>query len=240
MTDRLSSPSGTPKILAFDCSGGACSAALLADGRVAAQRLAPMLQGHGERLMPMLREIMAEASLSFAALDAIAVTVGPGRFTGLRVGIAAARGLALATGKPALGIASFAAVEAQARREQAAAMTVLAVIDSGRDEIFAQLFDAAERPQGAPQIATPADLAGRLPAGPLLLAGDGADLVRRALGSRDHRAANIIVAAGPIRAATVAALGAAELARLPRGGPPEPPRPIYLRAPDAKLPGPPP
>ena len=87
MTDLPHGPSGTPKILAFDCAGGACSAALLANGELVAQRFAPMLQGHGERLMPMLREVMAEARLAFAALDAIAVTVGPGRFTGLRVGI---------------------------------------------------------------------------------------------------------------------------------------------------------
>ena len=237
MTDRLRNPSATPKILAFDCAGGACSAALLANGELAAQRFAPMLQGHGERLLPMLREVMAEAGLAFAALDAIAVTVGPGRFTGLRVGIAAARGLALATGKPALGIASFAAVAAQARRERAAATALLAVIDSGRDELFAQLFDGPGRPQGAPQIATPTRLAGELPAGPLLLAGDGADLVHRALGARDDVPKNITVSAGPIRAETVAALGAAELARLAPDRPPEPPRPIYLRAPDAKLPG---
>ncbi len=239
MTDLPHGPPGTLKILAFDCAGGACSAALLANGEPVARRFAPMLQGHGERLMPMLREVMAEAGLAFAALDAIAVTVGPGRFTGLRIGIAAARGLALATGKPALGIASFAAVAAQARRERAAATALLALIDSGRDEIFAQAFNGAGRPQGAPQIATPARLAGELPAGPLLLAGDGADLVRRALGARGDASGRIAVLAGPIRAETVAALAAAELARLGTGRPPEPPRPIYLRAPDAKLPGPP-
>lgn len=239
MTDRPRRPSGTPTILAFDCAGGACSAALLANGEPVAHRFAPMLQGHGERLMPMLREVMIEAGLAFAALDAVAVTVGPGRFTGLRIGIAAARGLALATGKPALGIASFAAVAAQARRERAQATAVLAVIDSGRDEIFAQAFDVAGRPQGAPRIATPATLAGDLPAGPLLLAGDGADLVRRALGAGDDAASSIMVSAGPIHAETVAALGAAEFACLGAGHLPEAPHPIYLRAPDAKLPGPP-
>jgi tRNA threonylcarbamoyladenosine biosynthesis protein TsaB len=223
-------------LLAFDCSGGACSAALLAGGRTVAQRSEPMAHGHGERLIPMLRAVMAEAGRDFAGLDAVAVTVGPGRFTGLRIGIAAARGLALATGKPALGVASFAAVAAQAQRDRPAATTLLAVIDSGRDEIFAQLFDPRGRPQGDPRIATPAALAADLPAGPLLLAGDGAELVRRALADRPDAAHRVTVSSGPIRAEIVAALGAAELATRGRDRRP-PPRPIYLRAPDAKLPG---
>lgn len=240
MTDLASNPPGGARILAFDCSGGACSAALLVGGRIAAGRFAPMLHGHAERLMVMLREVMAEAGLGFAALDAIAVTVGPGRFTGLRVGIAAARGLALATGRPALGIASFAAIAAEARRQHPDALPLLVVIDSGRAEFFAQTFDAAGTALGPAQIATPAALARALPSGPLLLAGDGAEAVARALAELGATPARAVLAAGPIRAETVAALGAVAFASLAPGRRPEPPRPVYLRAPDAKLPGAPP
>jgi tRNA threonylcarbamoyladenosine biosynthesis protein TsaB len=225
---------GGPVLLGFDCSGGACSAAILAGGDTLARRSEPMAQGHGERLLSLLRETLAAAGLGFAALDAIAVTVGPGRFTGLRVGIAAARGLALALGRPALGIASFAAIAEAARRERPG-RPMLAVIDSGREELFAQGVEAEGRPAGPPRIATARALAAELAGRAMLLAGDGARLVARALAERGT--AIELVAAGPIPPEAVAALGLAELRGLAPGVQPPAPRPIYLRAPDARLPG---
>src|SRR3954469_5612836 len=97
-------------ILALDTAGAACSVAVLRGVVVAASRSEPMARGHSEALMPMIRAAMRDAALEFDALDLIAATVGPGAFTGIRIGLAAARGLALAAGKPAVGVTSFEAV----------------------------------------------------------------------------------------------------------------------------------
>ncbi|MCH7931874.1 MAG: tRNA (adenosine(37)-N6)-threonylcarbamoyltransferase complex dimerization subunit type 1 TsaB, partial [Proteobacteria bacterium] len=91
-------------VLALDTATAACSVALWSDGTVLAQRFATMARGHAEALMPMVEAVMAEAGLAFADLDLVATTVGPGTFTGLRVGLAAARGLALAGGLPIVGV----------------------------------------------------------------------------------------------------------------------------------------
>jgi tRNA threonylcarbamoyl adenosine modification protein YeaZ len=99
-------------VLGLDATGSACSAALLRDDRALAHRFAAMERGQAEALVPMIASVLAEAALPVAALDLIAVTVGPGAFTGVRIGLAAARGLALASGVPALGVTSFAAVAA--------------------------------------------------------------------------------------------------------------------------------
>jgi len=225
---------GRPVVLGFDCSGGACSAAILAGDVLLARRSEPMLQGHGERLLPLLAETLAAAGLGFAALDAIAVTVGPGRFTGLRIGIAAARGLALALDRPALGVGNFAAVAEAARRERPG-RALIAVIDSGRAELFAQAFDAEGQPSGAPGIATASAIAAEAAGQAVLLAGDGARQVAPLVGA--HGSAIELVAAGPIPPEAVARLGQAELRGLAPGAAPRPLRPIYLRAPDARLPG---
>ena len=98
------------RLLALDTATSACSAALWQDGTVLARHLQPMARGQSEALLPMVAAVMAEAGLAFADLDLLAVTVGPGTFTGIRIGLAAARGLALATGLPLAGIATTEAV----------------------------------------------------------------------------------------------------------------------------------
>src|SRR2546421_3096138 len=100
------------RVLAFDSSGGGCSAAALSGERVLATESAPMLRGQAEHLVPMIARVMSAAGLGFGELDLIAVTLGPGAFTGVRIGIATAQGLALATGASALGLGSFEAVGA--------------------------------------------------------------------------------------------------------------------------------
>lgn len=99
-----------PAILAFDTSAAHCAAALLSGDRLLALRTEPMEKGQAERLMPLLEEVLAEGSLGWADLDALAVGTGPGNFTGVRIAVAAARGLALALGKPALGVSRFEAL----------------------------------------------------------------------------------------------------------------------------------
>src|SRR5471030_369737 len=101
-------------ILAIDTALDACAAAVLDTdtGQLIAVESQPMKRGHAEALMPLIARVMKQAELPFAALDRIAVTTGPGSFTGLRVGLSAARGIALATGKPAVGLSTLAAFAA--------------------------------------------------------------------------------------------------------------------------------
>src|SRR6266853_3397229 len=121
------------KVLAFDSSAAACSAAVRdGDGGLLAHRFESLARGHAERLMPMLRAVMAEAGLAFAALDLIAVTTGPGSFTGIRVGLAAARGLALASGLPILGVTAFEALAQAVSPVERAGLGLLVAIDSRR------------------------------------------------------------------------------------------------------------
>src|SRR5438105_13722419 len=98
------------KVLAVDTALGACSAALLDNEHILARRFEPMDRGHAERLVPMVEEIMREADVEFASLDRLAVTTGPGTFTGQRVGLAFMRGLRVALHRPLIGITTPAAM----------------------------------------------------------------------------------------------------------------------------------
>lgn len=218
-------------ILGIDTSAAACAAALWRDGAVMAAERRDMARGHAEALMPMIERVMA--GLAYEALAAVAVTAGPGAFTGLRIGLAAARGIALAARIPAIGVSAFAAVAAAiptaARRGRALAVA----IDTKRGDVYLQCFDARLAPLAAGRVAALADLAAALPPGPLYVAGDGARIVEPALAGR---ARDIVFApeAAPPDAGTVAALGAAMLAAAGRAGAPlPPPEPLYLRAPAA-------
>lgn len=116
-----------PVILAFDTSATHCAAALLSGDRVIAARSEAMDKGQAERLMPMLQEVLADAGLAWSGVGAVAVGTGPGNFTGVRIAVAAARGLALGLGIPAVGVTRFDAlalglpgvtVALQARRDE--------------------------------------------------------------------------------------------------------------------------
>lgn len=98
-----------PTILAFDTSAAHCAAALLSDGKLVS-RVEEMSRGQGERLMVLLEDMLAENGIVWADLDAVAVGTGPGNFTGIRISVSAARGLALGLGKPAIGVNGFEAV----------------------------------------------------------------------------------------------------------------------------------
>ena len=102
--------SEAPLILAFDTSAAHCAAALVSGGRVLGARDEAMARGQAERLIPLLEELLAEAGHRFADLDGLAVVTGPGNFTGLRLAVAAARGLALGLGIPAVGVSIFEAL----------------------------------------------------------------------------------------------------------------------------------
>ena len=180
------------------------------DGAPVAMLSEVMSRGHQERLGPMVREAMATAGYAFAELDRIAVTVGPGSFTGLRIGIAFAKGLALAADTPVVGIGTLAALAAG----DDAPGRKTAVIEAGRGGVWLQRFDG-EAPLGPPLniLLEDADLAtaGRL-VGP---------------------AASRLAAPGQA-ALDLAAPLAAAIAALAAAAEPAPPQPLYLRPPDAR------
>jgi tRNA threonylcarbamoyladenosine biosynthesis protein TsaB len=210
-------------VLAFDCAGSGSAVAVILSGRVAASRLDPAPSGQAERLMPMIEAVCAEAGVRLADLDLIAVTVGPGSFTGIRIGLAAARGLALATGLPCAGVTSFDAVAASV---EGAKRPLAVALDSRRDEIFVQCFAAGAG--GPPMMLRPEDAVRALPHGALWLAGDAAERLRPLL-------PNASIVAGALRPDPAAIAGLAAASWRPGEHPP-PPRPLYLRAPDTTLP----
>jgi tRNA threonylcarbamoyladenosine biosynthesis protein TsaB len=134
-------------LLALDTALGACQAAVLSGGRVLARMSEPMERGHQERLAPMVEETMRASGLSFSDLDRIAVVVGPGSFTGVRVGLAFAKGLSLALDIPCVGVGSLEALASDAPG------LVAAVIDAPRGQRYLQLFKsgaAVSEPEAIP------------------------------------------------------------------------------------------
>jgi tRNA threonylcarbamoyladenosine biosynthesis protein TsaB len=175
-----------------------------------------MERGHQERLAPMAAEVMAQAGLTFADLGRIAVTIGPGSFTGLRVGLAFAKGLHLASGAPLAGIGTLAALAASGK----AGGVLAGVIDARRGLVYVQAF-ADGAPLGEPEAVPIEDAARQLDSGAIQLVGPGAALLREALPN-----ASILKLPAP----DIAALG-----RLADVAAPEPDlRPLYLRAVDAR------
>ncbi|MCF4165430.1 tRNA (adenosine(37)-N6)-threonylcarbamoyltransferase complex dimerization subunit type 1 TsaB [Zavarzinia compransoris] len=216
-------------VLAFDCATGPTSVAVRRDGTLAARAEDARPQGQAESLVPLIETTLAKADLPPAAIDRIAVTLGPGSFTGVRIAVAAARGLALAVGCPIFG---FSSLEAMAAALPAADVPTLIAIDARRGEIYAQTFapdgNAMDEARALPLEA----VAAALPAGPLRLAGSGAGLVADRLAAAGHPPPRMIDAAPAPDAAVLARL--AETAPAARGT--AAPAPIYLRPPDAKPP----
>jgi tRNA threonylcarbamoyladenosine biosynthesis protein TsaB len=127
-------------ILAIDTALDACAAAVLDTdaGKLIAQESQAMKRGHAEALMPLIARVMKASGIAFAALDRIAVTTGPGSFTGLRVGLSAARGIALAAAKPVVGLTTLTAYAAPFVGENSA-HPILSAIDARHDHVYFQL-----------------------------------------------------------------------------------------------------
>lgn len=213
-------------ILALDSATSACSAALWRDGAVLARRFAQMERGQSEVLVPMVAEVMAEAGLSFGDLDLLAVTVGPGAFTGIRIGLSTARALALAAGKPLAGIATPEAVAAAVPEAERQGRAVVVVLDSRREELWVQVFSSALEAQGPVRALTPLEVAA-LDLGPVVLAGDACELAAPLM-------TDAVLASSP--GAPDAVLVAALAARHWPAGTALPPEPLYLRDADVTLP----
>src|ERR1700761_7685006 len=127
-------------ILAIDTALDACAAALLDTdaGNVIANESKPMKGGHAEAKRPLIGRVMAQSGLAFAALDRIAVTTGPGSFTGLRVGLSAARGIAIAAKKPVVGLTTLSAYAAPLISEHSK-HPIISAIDARHDHVYFQV-----------------------------------------------------------------------------------------------------
>ncbi|SOD99173.1 tRNA (adenosine(37)-N6)-threonylcarbamoyltransferase complex dimerization subunit type 1 TsaB [Caenispirillum bisanense] len=213
-------------ILALDTAMAACAVCVWRDGTVLAARRDAMSRGQAEALVPMVQAVMAEAGVAWGDLDRIAVTVGPGSFTGLRVGLSTARALGLAAGKPVVGVTTTEVLAAAVPPEVRAGRRVLAAVDSKRADLFLQWFDADLAPLGPPQSAEPEAVRADLAAAPAVVTGDAADL----LAPLPAGAEAVAAGAQTPEPAVLAALAA------DRPLPAAPPQPLYIRPPDAALP----
>ncbi|MCA6126103.1 tRNA (adenosine(37)-N6)-threonylcarbamoyltransferase complex dimerization subunit type 1 TsaB [Bradyrhizobium sp. WSM 1704] len=217
-------------ILAIDTALDACSAAVLdtTSGNTIAIESQPMQRGHAEALMPLIARVMNESGIAFTALDRIAVTTGPGSFTGLRVGLSAARGIALAAGKPAVGLTTLAAYAAPVVAVNAE-HPILSAIDARHDHVYFQVVAGDGSPIVKAKVVPIAEALEATQYGALHLVGNAADILAARWPA--DAAPPAAVDSRPAPDITwVAWIGAA----VDPGG--APPRPFYLRAPDAKPP----
>lgn len=227
--------SAAPILLAIDTAGSACSVAVGRGAAMLAAESEPLRHGHAEALLPMIDRVMQAAGLPPEILDGIVVAVGPGGFTGIRVGLGAAHGVALALQVPLIGVTSFMAVMAALTDRAMAPGAVLIALDSRRDDLYVQLFDQITgEPLAAPAAVLPKALADYLTGSAgmarLLIAGDVAEMAAAALRGRCH----VTIAAGSAPDARgVLAAGLRQIERDPAGSPA---CPLYLRPPDVTLP----
>ena len=220
-------------VLAIDTATNACSAALWVDGDVRASRSEPMVRGHAERLVPMIKEIAEAADRAVKSVDLIAVTIGPGAFTGLRVGLAAARGFALSAGVPCLGLTTLEVIAAGVGP---LAGQLVVGIDSKRTDVYVQVFNPDGQPASEPAAILPESVswfvgACGADATKVSVAGDAAPMLEECLSGGG---VTVTAIDAPYPDATVLARLAA--ARWVPGDPIERPAPLYLRPPDAVIP----
>lgn len=184
--------------------------------------------------MPVIEAVLADAALGIENVAALAVTVGPGTFTGLRVGLAAARGLALARALPLVGVTTLEAVAEPV--VAAAGETIAAAFDAKRGEIYLQLFDETHAPLSEPMIAALADARSTMSGNAVVAVGTGAALLADGLAANGI-ACRLSNAAPQPDALSLARIASRRLATHGAGRYRTAPGPLYLRAPDAKLPG---
>jgi len=217
------------RVLAIDTALEACSAAVLDTerGQTTASETMDMARGHAEALMPLVARVLDRAHIEFfSGIDRIAVTTGPGSFTGLRVGIAAARGLALAAGRPAIGLSTLAAYAAPLIAADDT-LPVVAAVDARHDHVYLQVFGAGGRTLVAPRLVSIRDALRVATSGAPRVIGTGAKLLADAWPSEAAPPSAVETRRAP-DINWVARLGAAAA----ETG--VPPKPLYLRAPDAQ------
>ncbi|EJF98866.1 universal bacterial protein YeaZ [Bartonella vinsonii subsp. arupensis Pm136co] len=214
-------------ILAIDTASIYCAVALFHHKSVIAHISERMNKGHAEKLIGYIAQVTDQANMSLNQVDRIAVNIGPGSFTGVRVGVSTARALALALKIPAVGVSAFEALAAQiSNKNTTSAITV--VIEAGRDMFYHQDFNNDLTPLGAPSLKTIENIIEDLPQQTTLI-GPAADIIALYI---ENNKVNKIIVRDKILCEAADIVNYAHLAANKK--PQDPPRPLYLRNADAK------
>lgn len=211
-------------VLAIDCAASLCAACICdaAEEKEFGRSVLDLGKGHAEHLMAVIADALKQSGVGYADLGAIAVSTGPGSFTGVRVGVSTARGLALALKIPAIGVTTLEAL-AQEARQKFSGRAVLAVLDAGREEIHAAFYDDAANLRYGPAVTTLAEMIEMSTAHTPVLIGTAAEKIAEAAGAPFDF--------GPLSAtADIAVYARLAIAK----GAGEKPSPVYLREADAK------
>jgi tRNA threonylcarbamoyladenosine biosynthesis protein TsaB len=219
------------KVLAVDTTSERESVAL-ADDLVVLAEARVRAHGHSRQLLPAIEFVLRASGIDAASIEGYAVTVGPGSFTGVRVGLSTVQGLALASGRPCLGVSTLDVLAAAVKGE---APTLVPMVDAARaGQVFAAVYDTEARPREDPQSVAAESIAGRV-SGPVAVVGDGAERYRSEIVAR--RPDVLFPRRSLYLAAVLARLAAPRLAA-GEGTAPGALRPLYLRAADIRPSGP--
>ena len=219
-------------VLGLDTATKACSVAVWRDGAVLAHECVRMERGHTEVLIPMVKRVLGAAALAFRDLDLVAVTVGPGAFTGLRVGLAAARGIALAADVPCIGVTTLEAIAAAVPRREGDSRVVLVVLETKRGDFYAQAFSPEGVGLAPPRAVDAAVLPDLVEGREVVVAGDAGAAVIAGL----HAAGMVAErAAGAEYADACIVAGIAARRMRAKEGPLQRPLPLYVRRPEAQF-----
>ena len=221
-------------ILALDTVANSCSVAIFSEGRTVSSHRQQIVSGHAEILVPMINDVISLTSFGFEDLNLIATTVGPGSFTGLRIGLATARSLSVAANIPATGVTSFEAVAAGLPKEEWSGHPVLIALETKRDDFYIQIFEDAGTLLGEPSAVPSANISTYINSligfpTEVLFAGDGAERAVKAVGDSSSlsqiRLASSLVGPDAIQVAEIAYQNHLS------GSFPFPAEPLYLRPP---------
>ena len=215
-------------VLALDTALAACSVCLFDAQRdkVIASESAMIGKGHAEALLPMLERVIAKLDGGWSAVDRIGVVVGPGSYTGLRVGIAAARAVALATGRPAIGVTTLAALAAPLVGVSED-VPIAAAIDARHGNLFFQLFSPEGRPLGEPAALSLAEAAQRIGDRPVHLVGSASPALHSVVSQTGGMARSSLAEAAPDIVCVAKLAAAAD----PKASPPDP---VYVKPAQAR------
>lgn len=231
--------------LGIDTTGTHCSAAVLKDGTVAAVLCEAAPRRQVERLIPILDAVLAEAAVTYQELNCIGVTIGPGSFTGIRIGLAAANGVALATGISVIGVGTLHAIAhaERAKGDFAEKTALVAAIDARKGALYVQAFDMNLHSLSQP-VAVGLEISGSWLSdlglaseiGRIRFCGPGSSLLLESLSALVAEPAK--VAGAESSAQEIDPVAVAQIAReLHHEGHALKAEPLYIRPPDAKLPG---
>ena len=218
------------RVLAVDTTSPQGSVALVDEGEVLAEvRVRSGTAGHSTTVVPAIEFVLRSLGLELTAVDGFGVAVGPGSFTGIRVGISTVQGLALSGRRRCVGVTTLDALAAKIAGEAAC---LVSVIDAFRGDVYGAVYDRDGRPTAEPAVERPEDLLANLPDGEAAFAGDGVPLVSARLGcfagsARFPRCSSYL-------AASIGKLAGERMQRA-EGGPPTELRPLYIRSPTARL-----